>query len=173
MHSTPGRHQTSKQSLSRTRSSRTLIACLALQRRGVQQKLLYGSIIHYRTLILFGQWLFPGVGTTWMRMWKSLSSTSLCSAGSRQRPRRGMQGGGEGEWPLAWLRCSCTACIWLLTPGIKQQREASPHTCTSAVAGGGGQIRCPKLSQFTPFYHFPFFCPPGKATPDLCQTRKA
>lgn len=169
MDSMPGSHQTPEQSLSST----TLIVCVVLQRRVLQQKLLYSSIICYRTLILFRQWLLPGVGATWMRMWKSLSSTSLCFAGSCHRPWSGIQGCEEGEWQLAWLLRSCTACLWLPTPGIKQQWEASPHTYTRAVVGDGEQIRHRKLSQFTPFYHFPFFSPPGRPTPDLCRTRKA
>lgn len=96
-HSTPVSHQTSEQNLSSTRSSRILTVCVVLQRGMFQQTLLYGSIIYYRTLVLSGQCLFSGVGATLMRMWKSLSSTSLCSAGSCHRPQSGMQGCEEGE----------------------------------------------------------------------------
>jgi len=81
---------TAVQSMLSTKSSRTQIACAVLQRRVIPQKLL-DSVIHSRTLILFGQWLFTGVGATWTRMWKSLSSTSHHSAGSSHRPWSGMQ----------------------------------------------------------------------------------
>ena len=116
-----------------------------------------------------------------MRLWKSHSFTSFCSVESCHRPcsgpgnrkRPGMQGCEDGKQALAWLLCSSTACLWLLTSGRKQQGETSPHRCTSAAEGEDEQMRSLELSQSSPFYLFLFFSPPAKATPGLYQIRNA
>lgn len=153
MHSVPGSNQTSLQSLSSTRSSRTLLICASELSRGgcFQHKLPHNFIIHYRTLILFGKSLFPCVGSTWVGMWKCLSSTSLCSAGSRPSPWSGMQCREEGECqPLAWLSWAAHLYLSAHTSSQAAVRSLSPY-CTGAVAGGSGKTQCLKLSQLTPF----------------------
>lgn len=151
--------QTSEQGLSRTWSSRKLIACVLFQRKMFQQKLLYTK--HYRTLILFEQWLFPRVSATRMWMWKSLSRTSLCSAGFWHRPWSGMQGCEEVQLPLAhtW--------DWVAMRSLSPYMHK--HSCRRWWAN-----KVPEGLTIHPLLALSLrLSPSGKDIPDLCQTKKA
>lgn len=121
----------------------------SLQRRMFQHKLLHSFLLGYRTLLLFGHWLFPRVGAIWVRTWKSLSSSSLCSAGTCLKPWRGMQCYEEEECPP--LSCLVVGTSLPPCPHLKSSSSGKPlpiwHRCCCRRHWENSL----KLPQLTPF----------------------